>query len=119
MDYLTLKILSILVIFAVGVFGGMIPVGRGSIEGKQRLFSLGSAFSGGIFIGAGLIHMLPDANEGFSDAFSGLDYPLAFFVCGLGFLLILFLDKIIFEDPDDSTTQKAKTGTPYILAFIL
>ncbi|MBU2538201.1 MAG: ZIP family metal transporter [Proteobacteria bacterium] len=119
MDYLTLKILSIFAIFGVGLLGGLVPVTRENVDGHKRLFSLGAAFSGGIFVGAGLIHMLPDANEGFTDALKNVEYPLAFLICAVGFLLILFLDKILFGDHDATTNQNIKSRTPYILAIIL
>ena len=32
---------------------------------SEMVFTMGNAFAGGVFLGAGIIHMLPDAREGF------------------------------------------------------
>ena len=122
MDYLTLKIVSIFLILAIGLLGGLFPIKTANFSSKQRFFSRGAAFSGGIFIGAGLIHMLPDANEGFTESLKSVDYPLAFLVCALGFLLILMLDKIFFGKQAHDIqlgTGDEKKHIPYILAVIL
>lgn len=122
MDYLTLKIFSIVFILLAGRLGGFFPLKTADFDSKQRFFSLGAAFSGGIFIGAGLIHMLPDAHEGFSASLKDLDYPLAFLVCALGFMLILLLDRVALGKSGHHAQKDAahtKENTAYILAVIL
>lgn len=122
MDYLTLKLISIFLILLTGLLGGLFPIRTTSFTSRQRFFSRGAAFSAGIFIGAGLIHMLPDASEGFTDSLSDIDYPIAFLICALGFLLILMLDKIFFgkhaHHSHDSGSDESQP-LPYILAVIL
>ena len=122
MDYLTLKIISIVLILAIGLLGGLFPIKTENFTSKQRFFSRGAAFSGGVFIGAGLIHMLPDANEGFADSLKSVDYPIAFLVCAMGFLLILMIDKIFFGSHGHHSQERDGAGNhhiPYILAVIL
>jgi len=74
-------------------------------------FSLGNTFAAGIFLGAGLIHMLPDATEGFHAVLDS-SFPFGPFVASLGFLLILFVEKAM-------TGNIKEVSYPYILIFIL
>ena len=61
MEILWFKILSLLIIFATGLLAGIAPTRMSvSRQGKRQL-TWGNAFSGGVFLGAGLLHMLPDA----------------------------------------------------------
>ncbi len=55
-------------------------------------FPIGESFASGVFLGAGLLHMLPTATRDFSNA--GYYYPLAFIIAGSGFLLLLLLEHI-------------------------
>lgn len=48
-----------------------------------------------MFLGAGLLHMLPDASHDLSSHYS---FPVVFAMASLGFLLIYSLDKINFSD---------------------
>ena len=55
-------------------------------------FPIGEALACGVFLGAGLIHMLADANEQFQAI--GIDYPMAFLLSGFTFLFLLLLEHI-------------------------
>ncbi|MEA3456097.1 MAG: ZIP family metal transporter, partial [Campylobacterota bacterium] len=82
------------------------------IKGSKRsvfYYSLGNTFSAGIFLGAGLIHMLPDATEEFSTVIKS-DFPFAPFIASLGFLLILFIEK---------TMRDSEKYASYVLIFVL
>ena len=91
----TLKFIFAGVVFLIGLTGGLVALRLGRSSWGQRWFSLGSALAGGVFLGAGLIHLLPDAAQGLGEYFKGLDYPLAFTLCALGFLAVLLLEKVI------------------------
>ncbi|NNM58780.1 MAG: ZIP family metal transporter [Legionellales bacterium] len=60
-------------------------------EGVIPEFPLSESFSSGIFLGAALLHMLPDATREFSQA--GFHYPYAFFIASMVFLSLLFLEQ--------------------------
>jgi zinc transporter ZupT len=55
-------------------------------------YSTGEALACGIFLGAALLHMLPEANEAFHDL--GYHYPFAFVGAGIVFLLLLWLEHL-------------------------
>ena len=89
MDLLTIKVLSAFAIIAVGLIGGGIPIVAQRFENSRRFFSLGNAFAGGVFLGAGFIHLLPDGAEKL-EAVS--DYPLAGLLATMGLALLLLID---------------------------
>lgn len=112
-----LKLIFAGVVLLTGLAGGMAALRLGQSSSGQRWFSWGSALAGGVFLGAGLIHLLPDAAQGLGQYFHGLDYPLAFALCAVGFLSILLLEKVIcagWETEPDG--PKAAAGP---MAFIL
>ena len=74
MDIFLFKVAAILLIIMAGLSGGLVAVKIGVSDRGKRLLSLGNAFAGGIFLGAGLIHMLSDANEKF-ESFAGNIQP--------------------------------------------
>jgi zinc transporter ZupT len=84
---------------------------------KHRPFlELGDAFASGIFLGAALFHMLPDAIRDFGVALGGVHYPIAELCCALGFLLLLFLERLA---PSFSCTGEHPRAVPYMIAVIL
>ena len=77
---------------------------------------MGEAFSGGIFLGAGLLHLLPDAIGNF-DKFAGhIEFPLATLVAGTGLLLILLFDHLAHAK---SNTSDEHNGYPLLLFLVL
>ncbi len=120
MSILDLKIIAILLIMFVAFLGGYFAFKIKKSKNNNLYFSLGNTFAAGIFLGAGLIHMLPDASEGFK-AVVDSDFPFAPFIASLGFFLILFIEKIMVNEKDISSKQKIMKSEsyPYILISIL
>ncbi len=80
------------------------------------VLELGDAFASGIFLGAALFHMLPDAISGFANTLSDVHYPIAEFFCACGFLVLLFLERLAQCVPKIKNTKQAM---PYMVALIL
>lgn len=123
LEILHLKFVYIGAIFMIGLLAGLVPTLTGPTR-HERLFSLGNALGGGVFLGAGLIHLLPDAIDNFSGLLGpGLNYPLASLICALGFLLVLLIEKIIVGGDEERlavvATQSPDTMVLYVLALIL
>lgn len=119
MDIIYFKIFSIVAIFTVGLSGGLLPL-RFELSGGNRIFfSAGNSFAGGIFLGAGLLHMLPDGLL----LLGGLSrYPLALLLCGASLGILLFLEKVVFiqhELHDLDQIGKRSAMYPYLLALVL
>jgi zinc transporter 1/2/3 len=119
-EILWFKIVFLLVIFAMGLFAGIAPLRMGlSPRGKRRL-SWGNAFSGGVFLGAGLLHMLPDAGQNFQALAPGVDYPVSVLICGTGFLFVLLLEKAALGGSEDvGSRSKGRPVYPFLLCLIL
>lgn len=126
------KLLAMAIIFGVGLGGGLAARRLAASENRAHWFGIGSALAGGIFLGAGLLHMLPDAAAGFRNLAPGWDYPAAFFLACLGFLLILFVERVLAshmglnrgshcdaESPPESCRDQSQAVYPYILALVL
>ena len=117
-------------IAAVGGFGVVAPwlAARG---GRERAIAYGNSFAGGVLLAAGLIHLLPDANDGFTSAYPDLDYPAAFAVATLAFILVLGLERVVpramaFGQKDGDLESAALVGAgnnggfaPYLLLLTL
>lgn len=108
------------IIFITGFVGGMIPTRVPETEGGKRLLSMGNALAGGIFFGAAFIHLLPDSLSFLWVSGSG-EVPLAPFLFGsVGFLLVLFLEKVLLGGEDVGAMAAGKPSIyPYVLTLIL
>jgi zinc transporter 1/2/3 len=120
MEILWFKLLALLMIFAIGLVGGLLPTRIGRTKQGEENLVRGNALSGGIFLGAGLLHMLPDAQENLRSIYPGVDFPLFALLCGIGFLLILMLEKAalrssaVIGNPNDD-----RVYYPMLLGLVL
>lgn len=120
MDQYTFKLIALVLIFAVGVLGGLGALGAQRSERREILFSLGSALAAGIFLGAGLIHLLPDGIEALTSYFGELDFPLGYLIALIGFLIVVYVEMVYLarrrglEGPEDGPAV-----TAYALVVIL
>ncbi|MCP4834997.1 MAG: ZIP family metal transporter [Phycisphaera sp.] len=117
-------------IAVMGGFGVAAPwlLEKGPAKG---LVTYGNSFAGGVLLAAGLIHLLGDANEGFTTAYPDLDYPAAYAMATLAFLLVLGLERVVpsaaasghpEDDPESAALLAAGKGgglTPYLLLLTL
>jgi zinc transporter 1/2/3 len=96
MTLLSFKILAALIILLITLMGGVWPLLQKTSLQSPKLpifnFPTGEAVAAGIFLGAALLHMLPDAAQAFYQA--GYDYPFPFLIAALSFLLLLSLEHI-------------------------
>lgn len=95
MNILLLQSLASLLIFIVALIAGLIPFYKKLTSSKKQTFPIGEALACGVFLGAGLIHMLGDASSQFSAL--GYDYPWAFVIAGIAFLFMLWLEHLGHE----------------------
>lgn len=119
---LTLKLVSILLVFAAGFFSGLLPLRIGRSASGGHWFGIGNACAGGIFLGVGLIHMLPDATQGFASLLPQMTYPLAPLICAVGFGLFLLMEKVFLRGSVTAIGDAGLTVSPmtaYSLAIVL
>ena len=87
---------------------------------SARYLSIGNMFSGGIFLGGGLMHLLPEANNNYVTAMATIDsdswpeamrdFPVAFFLCGLGFFAVLIVYVSLFAGCSDTDSDRSGSG---------
>ena len=94
MSLLSIKIIAGLAILGIGIVGGLIPLIATRRQAGRRFLSLGNALAGGIFLGAGFIHLLPEAGEALEAV---VEYPLAPLLAALGVGILLLIDRVVFE----------------------
>jgi zinc transporter ZupT len=86
------KWLSVLLIFIVTLLAALFPFLNKYKLWQPRDFAKAEALAAGVFLGAGLIHMLGDAAAEFSA--QSIQYPLAFLLAGSMFLLLLWFEHL-------------------------
>lgn len=115
MDETTLKWVSVGVVLVVGALGALVPLWMSRDQpgdkpgGQERLwcgmrgqdlFSRANVLSGGVFLTAGVLHMLPDSASAFQDYFGDdnasrvAQYPWWAFMCLWGVLILLLMSYI-------------------------
>jgi zinc transporter 1/2/3 len=103
MNLLLAKIGAIVVILIESIAFALFPVYNKKFKSNKKLMGLANSFSAGIFIAAGILHVLPDANEAYDDAMSkkvkpGTEYfPWPNLCAILSFSLVFLVDKVIFD----------------------
>ena len=90
-----LKIVSIISMFAMGLGFGIMPNYIQSCKKSPTFLGLSNSFAGGLFLGIGLFHILPESAEKFEENESLKGIPLAYFLAFLSYALILFVEKVI------------------------
>jgi zinc transporter ZupT len=86
-----LKLLLAAAILFLALLAGFLPF---KIKNERRDFDfpVGETLACGVFLGAALIHMLGDADQGFIAL--GYHYPFAFLIAGASFLGLLLLEHL-------------------------
>ena len=80
------------VVVVVAFLAGMPVLAGRSFDADGTLAARGEAVAAGVFLGAGLIHMLADSAGDFASA--GVDYPWPFLLCGAVVLALLLLEHV-------------------------
>jgi len=87
-----MKLFFALAIFFISCAAGWIPFRRRLKKQEHFDFPIGETLATGVFLGAALLHMLPEANTIFKSM--GYEYPLAFIITGSVFLIFLWFEHI-------------------------
>lgn len=88
-----LKLLFTFAILAVILLAGWYPFKKRAYQGEDHIdFPIGETLATGVFLGAALMHMLPEANALFIN--QGYHYPYAFIITGGVFLFFLWFEHL-------------------------
>ena len=91
---LILKIVSIVVFLAMAMGFGVMPHFIKKCRTSTKFLGIANAFSGGLFLGIGLFHVLPESAEMLEQM---SEMPVAYFCAFLSYALILFVEKVAFN----------------------
>lgn len=88
----SLKIIFGLSIFIVILIAGWYPFKKRLHDDQHIDLPIGETLATGVFLGAALLHMLPESNSLFKDL--GYNYPFAFIITGAVFLIFLWFEHL-------------------------
>lgn len=88
----SLKIIFAISIFIVIIIAGWYPFKKRIKDDKHIDLPVGETLATGVFLGAALLHMLPEANSLFKNM--GYNYPFAFIITGAVFLIFLWFEHL-------------------------
>ena len=88
-----IKIVSIIILLAMGIGFGLMPYYIKKFRTNLKCVNISNAFSGGLFLGIALFHILPESTE----ALEKYKIPWAYFCTFLSYSLILFVEKVAFN----------------------
>lgn len=114
-----MKYAAAVVVVLAGIAGGAFANRLTRWKSSQWVASLANTFAGGVFLGAALMHMLPDARDNFAAYFPDMDYPHYTFVAAISFFLVLLLDKGVASRTESGSRGDSGPVYPYLLALVL
>lgn len=99
------KLFSFLIIVIITFSFGLLPLFFANYRQGTVILSYANPFSGGIFIGIGLFHLLPDASYNFEQYYKTPEgkacffygFPMSYFIVFLTYSFILYLEKVAFS----------------------
>jgi len=109
------KIAAALIIFISSLVAVIYPIRTHLSRPHSESLEMGEAFASGIFLGVAFFHMLPASIASFHRLWGTVNYPVAELICVLGFISLLFLERLALVTHCDKET----TGIPYILTLML
>jgi len=115
------RVIAVLTVLGAGFISAVLSSKIAISKTSDRIFSLGNAFAGGIFLGTGLVHMLPVAHDGFRELTGSHNLPWISILAALGFFIALFFRRVLaYEKKALSDSVKGGIGrrfSPHMLAI--
>ena len=98
------KLFSFAIILIITFSFGLLPIFFAKYR-QTTILNYANPFAGGIFIGIGLFHLLPDASFDFEQYYNSKEgstvffkgFPMSYFIAFLSYSLILYLEKVAFS----------------------
>lgn len=111
------KLLTGLIIFSTTIVAVVYPIRIHARSAHNHLLDFCDAFASGVFLGAALFHLLPESNTLFTELLPNAHYPLAALCASLGFLLLLFLERLTVSSSKKSINHHV--AIPYLLGVVI
>jgi zinc transporter 1/2/3 len=89
------KLVLLLALLAIALACGALPLRRraNADATESRLLEWGNAFAAGVFLGAGFVHMLPDANATWAQL--GWSYPIGPLLAATAIVSMLLFEHVL------------------------
>ena len=102
------KLFSFIIIIIITFSFGLLPLFFSRFRQGHIILNYANPFSGGIFIGIGLFHLLPDASFNFEQYYKTPEgqkcffygFPMSYFIVFLSYSFILYLEKVAFSSEE-------------------
>lgn len=94
MELFYFKLAAAAMLLLASLISGLGPVRIWLNKPNHSSIPIAEAFAGGIFLGAALFHMLPEAQAAFSKVLRSDAFPYANLICAIGFATLLLLQKL-------------------------
>jgi zinc transporter ZupT len=89
-----IKLVLLLALLAIALACGALPLRRrGADPAEGRLLEWGNAFAAGVFLGAGFVHVLPDANAAWAEL--GWHYPIGMLLAAAAIVAMLLFEHVL------------------------
>ena len=108
-----MKLLMVAVVVLISLVTGRAALYAASSNQDRPALGFGEAFAAGIFLGAGLIHMLGDAQGAFDRA--AVAYPYAMVICGAVMLFLLWVEHLANHAVETSASNARIVPTTAVL----
>ena len=115
-----IKVIGLVIIFIITMIFGCIPTWIKSFT-NPTILSFANAFSGGLFLGIGLFHLLPDSNKQIEKYYHDqaeeseksnhkagkgeAPYPFAFIGVFITYSIMLLLEKVLFRGIEEEKNE--------------
>ena len=98
-DVFWIKTGFIVEIFCEALFAGLFPTFSKTCRESPKLLGIANSFAAGVFLSIALIHILPEEVENWENYNDNPErlFPLPYILVFCGYLLILILDKVMFD----------------------
>ena len=115
------KLFSFFVILLITFSFGLLPIFFAKYR-QTTILNYANPFAGGVFIGIGLFHLLPDASYDFENYYKSKEgstsffygFPMSYFIAFLSYSFILYLEKVSFSTDEKKDNENNKNKNDLI-----
>ena len=109
------KLFSFFVILLITFSFGLLPIFFAKYR-QTTILNYANPFAGGVFIGIGLFHLLPEASYDFENYYKSKEgstsffygFPMSYFIAFLSYSFILYLEKVAFSTDEKRDNENNK-----------
>lgn len=108
--------IGLTLIFLSEIVMGILPMYSPTFQSSKVAMGWANSFAAGIFLAAGIVHLLPEAVEKMDEYYGDLtkELPIAFVMVVVGYTAILMLERVMFagHEEDEGGNDIEASATP-------